>query len=371
MADQFRRSNARRGPCGMTCLLVGVAAVVAIPAQAAEVAIPAVPTDQLDPETGTAFADASQTILVTGRRLEYGIRSTSTATKTDTNVRDIPQALSVISEAQIEDQNLRSIAELLTFVPGATPGTGESNRDQMTLRGNNTTADFFVDGIRDDVQYFRDFYNVDRVEVLKGPNAMIFGRGGGGGVVNRVIKRSTFATHREALASSDSFGGFRLTGDIDQPLSDKVGLRFNGLYENGDSFRRHVDLKRYGFNPTAGFLLGSTTRIDVAYEYFHDRRTTDRGLPSIGGERSKVSTRPFSAIRRKLFPGRRQLARFPSTIICAGVTCAQDPVRNSKFLSNFFQKPLSTRMTWVVKTHIAELSPKNGWTKSGITSFLR
>ena len=61
------------------------------------------------------------------------------------------------------------------------------------LRGNSSTADFFVDGVRDDVQYFRDLYNLERVEVLKGPNAMIFGRGGGGGIVNRVIKRPASA----------------------------------------------------------------------------------------------------------------------------------------------------------------------------------
>ena len=136
------------------------------------------------------------------------------------------------------------------FVPGATPGTGEGNRDQITLRGNNTTADFFVDGIRDDVQYFRDLYNVDRVEVLRGSNAMIFGRGGGGGIVNRVTKRSSLNPYREFSASGDSEGGVRFTGDVDQPLGSGVGLRVNGVYENGDSFRRHVDLERYAINPT-------------------------------------------------------------------------------------------------------------------------
>ena len=156
-----------------------------------------------------ATADAaSQTIIVTGQRGEYGAKKTSTATKTNTDIRNIPQALTVISEKQIEDQSIRSVAELLTFVPGATPGTGESNRDQFTLRGNNTTADFFIDGVRDDAQYFRDFYNVDRVEVLKGPNAMIFGRGGGGGIVNRVMKRATFGDYREALTSTTASAGF-------------------------------------------------------------------------------------------------------------------------------------------------------------------
>lgn len=229
---------------------------------------------------GAEAADSSDPIVVIGQREEYGVKSTSTATKTNTDVKDIPQALTVISESQIEDQQLRSIADVLYFVPGATPGTGESNRDQITLRGNNTTADFFVDGIRDDVQYFRDFYNVDRIEVLKGPNAMIFGRGGGGGIVNRVTKRSSLGTHRQLMAAGDSYGGVRFTGDIDQPLGENAGLRINGMYENGDSFRRHVDLERYGINPTIGFQAGPDTRIDFSYEYLHDRRTTDRGVPS-------------------------------------------------------------------------------------------
>ena len=240
-----------------------------------------------------ATAAADQTIIVTGQRGEYGAKSTTTATKTRTDIRNIPQALTVISEKQIEDQAIRSVAELLTFVPGATPGTGESNRDQFTLRGNNTTADFFVDGVRDDVQYFRDFYNVDRVEVLKGPNAMIFGRGGGGGVVNRVMKRASFGNYREALTSTDSFGGIRLTGDVDQSLGEGVGVRINGLYENGDSFRRHVDLERYGVNPTVAFQAGPSTRIDLSYEYFHDRRTTDRGVPADSGEPLRGFDRDF------------------------------------------------------------------------------
>ena len=229
---------------------------------------------------GAEAAEVQDPIVVVGQRDEYGVKSTSTATKTNTDIKDIPQALTVISESQIEDQQLRSIADVLYFVPGATPGTGESNRDQITLRGNSTTADFFVDGIRDDVQYFRDFYNVDRIEVLKGPNAMIFGRGGGGGIVNRVTKRSSLGTHRQLMAAGDSFGGVRFTGDVDQPLGNGVGLRINGMYENGDSFRRHVDLERYAINPTVGIQAGPDTRIDLAYEYLHDRRTTDRGVPS-------------------------------------------------------------------------------------------
>ena len=240
-----------------------------------------------------AAAAGEPVIVVTGQRPEYGAKSTTTATKTNTDILDIPQALTVISEKQIEDQAIRSVAELLTFVPGASPATGESNRDTFTLRGNSSTADFFVDGIRDDVQYFRDFYNVERVEILKGPNAMIFGRGGGGGIVNRVMKRPSFGDHREALTSTDNYGGIRLTGDFDQSIGQGIGFMVNGLYENGDSFRRNVDLKRYGVNPTLAFRAGENTRIDIGYEYFHDRRTADRGIPSTAGEPLKGFDRTF------------------------------------------------------------------------------
>jgi catecholate siderophore receptor len=243
-------------------------------------------------EAGTDAGD-QRTITVTGERIHYGVRSTSTATKTDTDVKNVPQALTIITSAQIGDQQLRSVSDLLNFVPGASYNSGEGNRDTLVLRGNSSTADFFVDGVRDDVQYFRDFYNVERVEVLKGPNAMIFGRGGGGGIFNRVLKRPTLSPSRGVSSSADGWGGVRFTGDVDQPVSGNVGVRLNGMYEDADSFRHHVDLKRYGINPTAALLIGQSTRIDLSYEYYHDRRTADRGVPSEAGEPVRGFTRTF------------------------------------------------------------------------------
>ncbi|HEX9932828.1 MAG TPA: TonB-dependent siderophore receptor [Allosphingosinicella sp.] len=254
----------------------------------AAVAIAAAPADA---DAAVAEEEGSS-IVVTGQRTEYGARRIRSATRTDTDIRDVPQAMTVISESQIEDQALRSIADVLTYVPGATPGTGEANRDQITLRGNNTTADFFLDGIRDDAQYFRDLYNLDRVEVLRGPNAMIFGRGGGGGVVNRVTKRTSGEAWREFGLAADGEGGVRATGDVDLPIGGGVGLRVNGLFENGESFRRGVELERYGVNPTLGASLGDT-RLDLSYEYFHDRRTTDRGVPAFGDRPLEGADRLF------------------------------------------------------------------------------
>ena len=249
--------------------------------------------------SGTAHAEeapglaAGTEIVITGERVKYGAKRTSSATRTDTDLKNIPQALSIISSAQIADQQVRSVGDLLLFVPGASYNSGEGNRDTLVLRGNSSTADFFVDGLRDDVQYFRDFYNVDRVEVLKGPNAMIFGRGGGGGIVNRVLKRPTMSDNRAVTGAGDGFGGYRLSGDVDEALSGNVGFRLNALYEDGDSFRHHVDLKRYGINPTLALLAGPNTRFDLSYEHFQDRRTADRGVPSLAGEPVRGFTRTF------------------------------------------------------------------------------
>jgi catecholate siderophore receptor len=96
-------------------------------------------------------------------------------------------------------------------LPGeSTSHQGENNRDQIIIRGNSTSADFFVNGVRDDVQYFRDIYNIDRIEALKGPNAMIFGRGGAGGVVNRVLKEAMFRSGSRFLPAG---------GDVRQPAA--------------------------------------------------------------------------------------------------------------------------------------------------------
>lgn len=213
----------------------------------------------------------------------YLTEAIGSATKTMTAVRDIPQSISVVSKDQIRDQGMASIADVVSYVPGITSHQGENNRDQIVIRGNSTSADFFLNGLRDDVQYYRDLYSVDRVEALKGPNALVFGRGGGGGVINRVSKEAGFARSREIAVQGGSFGNKRFTIDLDEPFGDKVAFRINGLYEDSDSFRRHVNLKRYGISPTITIAAGPQTRITLGYEHFYDRRVADRGIPSFQG----------------------------------------------------------------------------------------
>ena len=96
-------------------------------------------------------SDDSRTIIVTGVSDGYLASNSVTATKTDTPLIDIPQTINVVTREQLDDQAHHSLADILRYIPGTTVGQGEGNRDQITLRGQNTTADFFLDGVRDDV----------------------------------------------------------------------------------------------------------------------------------------------------------------------------------------------------------------------------
>ena len=213
----------------------------------------------------------------------YGATAISAATKTPTVLRDVPQSVSIVTSQLIKDQMMLSLGDVVRYVPGAAHHQGENNRDEVVLRGNSSSANFFVDGARDDVQYYRDLYNLSRVEILKGPNALIFGRGGAGGVVNRVMKQAEFGTFRSVFLERGSFGSKRLSTDLNTTLSSTVALRFNGVYEHSNSFRRAVGLERYGANPALTWRPSAHTTVNVGYENFHDRRTADRGVTSFKG----------------------------------------------------------------------------------------
>jgi catecholate siderophore receptor len=242
-----------------------------------------------------AIAQALDPVVVTdaaNRRAGYTTRRTLTATRTDVPLRDVPQAVTVVSRELLSDQAMQSMADVVRYIPGITMGQGEGHRDAPTIRGNSSTADFFVDGVRDDAQYLRDVYNVERVEALKGSNAMIFGRGGGGGVINRVTKEAQWAPVRALTYEGGSFDHDRTTIDVGQGLGRNVAARLNGMYESSGLFRDAATLQREGVNPTAAILAGGTL-VRLGYEYFADRRTVDRGIPSFQGRPSGADITTF------------------------------------------------------------------------------
>jgi len=230
----------------------------------------------------------AEQITVSAPRLR--VPRLTTATKTDTALLNVPQAITVVPKELIADQTMQSMGDVVRYMPGVGMAQGEGNRDAPIFRGNASTSDFYVDGVRDDTQYFRDLYNVERVEALKGPNAMIFGRGGVGGVINRVSRRADWASSREITVQAGSFGGRRLTGDVGHALHEKVAVRLTGLFEDSNTYRDDVRLTRMGLNPTVAIALGPHTTVRAGYEYFHDDRTADRGIPSYRGR--PVETHP-------------------------------------------------------------------------------
>jgi len=203
------------------------------------------------------------------------------AMKTPTPLVDVPQSLSVVSAQQIQDQVFLNIGDILRYTPGASIGQGEGHRDQFTIRGQNTTADFFVNGMRDDVQYFRPLYNLERVEILRGSNALIFGRGGGGGVINRVTKRPVLdRVFTAANASVDTFGSASIAADLNLSTGENSAFRINAFYEHLNNHRDFYEGDRFAVNPTWATLLGEDTKLLLSYEYVNDDRVVDRGVPA-------------------------------------------------------------------------------------------
>ena len=213
----------------------------------------------------------------------YKTNSISSATRTDTRLIDIPQSVAIVTQEQIRDQNISNMEEAVRYIPGVNIQQGESNRDQISIRGNSTSSAFFIDGARDDLQYFRDFYNVERIEFINGPNALSFGRGSTGGVVNRVSKTADGTRKRQVIASGGSFNNRRMQIDLGDKVNDKLSFRLNSMYEKSGTFRQFGDLERYGFNPTFGFKFNKDTDAKFGYEHFSDSRFNDRGIPSANG----------------------------------------------------------------------------------------
>lgn len=230
-------------------------------------------------------ADPSGTVIVVTGTADGYRPVDANAIKTPTPLVDVPQTITVLTREQLDDQAVTQLGDALRYVPGVVLGQGEGHRDQITLRGQSTTADFYLDGLRDDTQYYRSLYNIERVEVLKGANALLFGRGGGGGVINRVSKTPDLGrTKGGADINVDSFGAFALAADLNQPLTEKVAGRLNATYEEFDNHRQNYEGRFIGVNPTLAFEPGDATRIELSYNYDDDRRTTDRGVPSLGGK---------------------------------------------------------------------------------------
>ena len=206
------------------------------------------------------------------------------ALKTPVPVLEVPQSVSIVTDEDIRKQGFREISDIVRYIPGVNTSQGEGHRDAVVFRGVRSTADFYMDGVRDDVQYFRSLYNLEQVEVLRGPNALLFGRGGTGGIINRVTKKAVIGEEFGSVdVGTDTFGSLDLAYDYNVSSTEDSAFRINIHTDSLANHRDFYDGERVGINPTMKFVMSDDTTLDLSYEYIDHERFIDRGVPTING----------------------------------------------------------------------------------------
>jgi iron complex outermembrane recepter protein len=270
------------------------------------------PVDGVQPPAATTEGDEEVEIVVTGEQeTGYSVPDTSTATKTDTPLRDIPQSIQVIPRQLLEDRNITRVGEALQNVPGvfSLEGGYEGYADYYQIRGFDTSrGSLFRDGIATDVWDTSEIVNLERIEVLKGPASVLFGQGSPGGIVNLVTKKPLAEPYYSISGTIGSFNTYRGELDFSGPLNDSktVRYRLTMAYENNDSFIDFVEGERFFIAPVITWDIGSRTSLTVDAAYTNDSRTPYYGIPAIGGRiadvpRSRYYGEPFAEYSRDGF----------------------------------------------------------------------
>lgn len=236
-----------------------------------------------------AETESALTLPATAVNSEYNEQSyrpteSRSALKIDAPLRDIPQTVNVVPQSVIKDQGARSMEDVLKNVPGIGMSNGDGQRDQVTIRGFNAIGDMYIDGMRDDALYYRDLSNVERVEVIKGPAAVLYGRGSSGGLINSISKKPDFAPRQEVGVSVGSEGEKRTQFDAgwaDHQQGDKA-FRVTGALESSDTFRDDGYIDRKAIAPSAYFRLSDDLELNLGASYLYDKRLIDFGIPARG-----------------------------------------------------------------------------------------
>ena len=200
-------------------------------------------------------------------------------------LRDTPQTLTVIPQRVMQEQGATTLREVLRNVTGISIQAGEGGGglpgDNLAIRGFAARNDIYVDGVRDFGAYSRDTFNVEQVEVAKGPSSLYGGRGSTGGSLNLSTKTPHLSTIRDATfgTGTDDFG--RATLDFNQPLAlEGSALRLNAMWNQGDTPGRDaVENERWGIAPSLAFGLGTPTRLTLSYSHLEQDNVPDYGIP--------------------------------------------------------------------------------------------
>ncbi|POA47940.1 TonB-dependent siderophore receptor [Pseudomonas sp. MPR-ANC1] len=215
------------------------------------------------------------------------VKISNTATRTSTPVRYVPQAIDSIKTSNVANYGTNDIGDALSGMPNVS-SSADTRFDSLRIRGFDASNDFYLDGIRDDSQYKRDLHNIERVEVLKGPAAVLYGRGSQGGIVNRVSKAPVAGRRSTIEAQGGSEDLRSLYADLSTDPSENISLRLNMGNMDENSFRDGVSGNRQLFAPSMSWQLTPDLNWLVQYEYSRYNRTPDRGIPGVNGRPADV-----------------------------------------------------------------------------------
>ena len=280
-------ANFRASPL-QTALLLALALPAATHAQTAPTSNDTSNTQQ-NPNKPKTLGSVHVTGSVVGN--DYDTDTSTVGAKVPTSLRDIPQTVVVVNRDLMEAQGATSLQDALRNVPGITIGGAEGGQigNNINLRGFTARTDIYLDGFRDPGQYYRDTFDLDAIEVLKGPSSMLFGRGSTGGVINQVTKEPELKAFGEVTASAGTSDRYRTTADFNQPLSDTAAVRVNVYGQDMHSTRDVLKNQDSGIAPSVRFGIGTPTEITLSALIQRNHDMPDYGLPPINGRPADVS----------------------------------------------------------------------------------
>lgn len=246
--------------------------------------------------TTTTLPETSVTADSTREEDNPRVKDVTTATRTSTPARYVPQAIDSVKTRNVLDYGSSNLGKALEGIPNVSSGA-DTRFDSLRIRGFDASNDFYLDGIRDDSQYTRDLHNIERVEVLKGPAAVLYGRGSQGGIVNRVSKAPEHGRRSSIEAQGGSQDLRSLYADLSADPSDTLSLRLNLGNEDKNSFRDGIDGNhRQLFAPSMSWQITPELNWLVQYEYSRYDRTPDRGIPG-----NPLTGRPTDVSRKTTY----------------------------------------------------------------------
>ena len=223
----------------------------------------------------------------------YNVKTTK-AGKFEQDVADIPQAITIVPDTLLTDQNATTLEEAMKNVPSVTFNSGEGGRigDNINIRGFYTFGDMYIDGMRDTAQYNRDVFNDAAIEVLRGSASMLFGRGQAGGVINQVSKKAFLDNKSSISVIGGSFDYFRSTADVNFVVDreQSSAIRINAVVQDSGSSRNQVTNHTQGVAPSYSWGIGTYNQIDASYYYLKTNLVPDYGIGFNGQTKNPVDT---------------------------------------------------------------------------------